>query len=107
MTLFLSATTANRNAISAKKQIVESMFKVNIDKDECLLDMESKAVAIFKNMTTPSARATCLRSDARNKLSLDLKRQILQILQPELKFVKWNEKKINEAIEIWVRAQPA
>ena len=102
MTLFLSAT----NKISAKKQIVESIFKVNIDKDECLDEMESKALAIFKEMLPP-ARAACLREGDPNKLSKHLKQKILQFLQPELKCAYWSGKKINEAIEIWVRAQPA
>jgi hypothetical protein len=106
MTLFLSVTTTNTNAILAKKQIVASMFQVNIDKDEYLDEMESKAVAIFKNMEQ-AQRAACLRNDDRNKLSLDLKRDILQILKPELKCATWNGKKFNEAIGIWVGAEPA
>ena len=106
MTLFLSATTFHTNRVLNKKQIVESIFKVNIDKDECLDEMESKALAIFKKMLPP-ARAACFREGDPNKLSKHLKRKILQILQPELKCATWKEKKYDEAIGNWVRAQPA
>ena len=70
---------------------------MNIDKEECLNDMENRAVKLLKNMKTDQI-AACLRNDDRNKLSVNLKRQILPILNSILKCYKWDDQKLNEAI---------
>ena len=70
---------------------------MEMKKNECLDDMEKRAMELLRNMETDQI-AACLRSDDRNELSVTLKRQILPILNSNLKCSKWNDQKLNEAI---------